>query len=149
MTTDWHSTFPQLQVHIISHTDISNSHRLNTYWKQWSYYNAVEKDNLKETFPRCRCWTITIDDSHLLLTGCTESHRVKLKKQIPWNKCKMPFKCNHSKLYATSFAYTVHCTWHKKKTLIGWRNVWNMAPDQEVDQRGHGERLCKKRLPRT
>jgi len=35
----------------------------------------------------------------------------------------------------------------EKKTLIGWRNVWNMwwrAPDQEVDQRGHGERLCKK-----
>jgi len=31
--------------------------------------------------------------------------------------------------------------------LIGWRNVWNMrwrAPDQEVDQRGHGKRLCKK-----
>jgi len=30
-----------------------------------------------------------------------------------------------------------------KKTLIGWRNVWNMrwrAPDQ----RGHGKRLCKK-----
>ena len=28
-----------------------------------------------------------------------------------------------------------------------WRNVWNIrlkAPDQEVDQRGHGERLCKK-----
>jgi len=35
----------------------------------------------------------------------------------------------------------------EKKTLIGWRNVWNMrwrAPDQEVDQRGHGKRLCKK-----
>jgi len=35
----------------------------------------------------------------------------------------------------------------RKKTLIGWRNVWNMrwrAPDQEVDQRGHEERLCKK-----
>jgi len=35
----------------------------------------------------------------------------------------------------------------EKKTLIGRRNVWNMrrrAPDQEVDQRGHGERLCKK-----
>jgi len=30
---------------------------------------------------------------------------------------------------------------------MGWRNVWNMrwrAPDQEVDQRGHGERLCRK-----
>ena len=35
----------------------------------------------------------------------------------------------------------------EKKTMIGWRNVWNMtwrAPDQEVDQRGHGERLCRK-----
>ena len=35
----------------------------------------------------------------------------------------------------------------EKKTLIGLRNVWNMrwrAPDQEVDQRGHGKRLCKK-----
>ena len=35
----------------------------------------------------------------------------------------------------------------EKKTLIGWRNVWNMrwrASDQEVDQRGHGQRLCKK-----
>jgi len=35
----------------------------------------------------------------------------------------------------------------KKKSLIAWRNVWNMrwrAPDQEVDQRGQGERLCKK-----
>jgi len=35
----------------------------------------------------------------------------------------------------------------KTKTLIGWRNIWNMrwrAPDQEVDQRGYGERLCKK-----
>jgi len=35
----------------------------------------------------------------------------------------------------------------KKKTPIGWRNVWNMrlrAPDQEVDQRGHGKRLSKK-----
>jgi len=34
----------------------------------------------------------------------------------------------------------------KEKTMIGWRNVWNMrwrAPNQEVDQRGHGERLCK------
>jgi len=35
----------------------------------------------------------------------------------------------------------------EKKTLIGWRNVWNMswrAADQEVDQRGHEERSCKK-----
>jgi len=35
----------------------------------------------------------------------------------------------------------------KKKTLIGWRNVFNMrwrAPDQEVNQKGRGERLCKK-----
>ena len=35
----------------------------------------------------------------------------------------------------------------KKKTLIGWRNVLNMrwrAPDQEVDRRRRGERLCKK-----
>ena len=35
----------------------------------------------------------------------------------------------------------------EKKTLIGWRNVWNMrwrAPDQEVDQRGRGQRLCRK-----
>jgi len=35
----------------------------------------------------------------------------------------------------------------EKKTLIGWRNVWNMrwrAPDQEVAQRERGERLCKK-----
>ena len=35
----------------------------------------------------------------------------------------------------------------RKKTLIRWRNVWNMrreAPNQEVDQRGHGQRLCKK-----
>ena len=35
----------------------------------------------------------------------------------------------------------------EKKALIGWRNVWNMrlrAPDQEVDQKGRGERLCKK-----
>jgi len=35
----------------------------------------------------------------------------------------------------------------EKKKLIGRRNVWNMrwrAPDQEVDQRGHGERLYKK-----
>ena len=35
----------------------------------------------------------------------------------------------------------------EKKTLIGWRDVWNMrwrTPDKEVDQRGHGERLCKK-----
>jgi len=31
--------------------------------------------------------------------------------------------------------------------FLGEKNVWNMrwrAPDQEVDQRGHGERLCKK-----
>ena len=35
----------------------------------------------------------------------------------------------------------------EKKTLIGWRNVWNIrwwAPDQEVDQWEHGKRLCKK-----
>ena len=35
----------------------------------------------------------------------------------------------------------------EKKILIGWRNVRNMrwrAPDQEVDQRGHAQRLCKK-----
>jgi len=35
----------------------------------------------------------------------------------------------------------------EKKTLIGLRNIQNMrlsALDQEVDQRGHGERLCKK-----
>jgi len=35
----------------------------------------------------------------------------------------------------------------EKKTLIGWRGVWNMrwrSPDQEVDQRRHGERLCIK-----
>ena len=35
----------------------------------------------------------------------------------------------------------------EKKTLIGRRNVWNMrwrAPDQEVEQKGRGERLCKK-----
>jgi len=35
----------------------------------------------------------------------------------------------------------------EKKTLTGWRNVWNMrwrAPDQEVDQTEHGDRLCKK-----
>jgi len=35
----------------------------------------------------------------------------------------------------------------ERKTVIGWRNVWSMkwrAPDQEVDQRGLGERLCKK-----
>jgi len=34
-----------------------------------------------------------------------------------------------------------------QKTMIGWRNVWNMrwrAPDQEVDQWGCGQRLCKK-----
>jgi len=34
----------------------------------------------------------------------------------------------------------------KKKTMIGWRNVWSMkwrVPDQELDQR-LGERLCKK-----
>jgi len=34
-----------------------------------------------------------------------------------------------------------------KKTLIGGRNVWNIrwrAPYQEVDQRGHGQRFCKK-----
>ena len=32
-------------------------------------------------------------------------------------------------------------------TLIGWANVWGMrwmAPDQEVGQGGHGERLCRK-----
>jgi len=35
----------------------------------------------------------------------------------------------------------------EKKTLIGWRNVSNMrwrAPGREVDQRGLGQRLCKK-----
>ena len=35
----------------------------------------------------------------------------------------------------------------EKKTLIGWRNIWNTrwrASDQEVDQRGRRERLCKK-----
>jgi len=35
----------------------------------------------------------------------------------------------------------------EKKTMIGCRNVWNMrwrAPDQDVDQRGHGKRLYKK-----
>jgi len=37
----------------------------------------------------------------------------------------------------------------RKKTVIGRRNVWSMrwrAPDQEqeVDQRGLGQRLCKK-----
>jgi len=35
----------------------------------------------------------------------------------------------------------------KKKTVIGWRNVWSMkwrVPDQEVDQRKLGERLWKK-----
>jgi len=34
----------------------------------------------------------------------------------------------------------------EKKTLIGWRIVWSMkwrAPDQDVDQKGHGEKLCK------
>jgi len=33
-----------------------------------------------------------------------------------------------------------------EKTLIGWRNVWNMrwrAPDQEVDQRGRKEVVQK------
>ena len=38
-----------------------------------------------------------------------------------------------------------HVLW--KETVIGWRSVWNMrwrAPDQEVDQRGHAERLCRK-----
>jgi len=35
----------------------------------------------------------------------------------------------------------------EKKTVILCRNVWNMrwwAPDQEVDQRGHGKRWCEK-----
>jgi len=39
----------------------------------------------------------------------------------------------------------------EKKTLIGQRNVWNMrwrVPDQEVDQKGSGERFAK-RLSRT
>ena len=34
----------------------------------------------------------------------------------------------------------------EKKTLIGWRNVWNMrwkAPNEEVDQRGHGKKLSR------
>jgi len=34
-----------------------------------------------------------------------------------------------------------------KRRLIGWRNVWNMrwrAPYQEVEERGHRKRLCKK-----
>jgi len=35
-----------------------------------------------------------------------------------------------------------------RKEDTDWvKNVWNMrwrAPDQEVDQRGHGQRLCKK-----
>jgi len=34
----------------------------------------------------------------------------------------------------------------ENKTLIGRRNVWNMrwmAPNQEVDQRGHGEVVQK------
>jgi len=34
----------------------------------------------------------------------------------------------------------------RKQTLIGWRNVWSVrwrASDQEVDQRGVEERLCK------
>jgi len=35
----------------------------------------------------------------------------------------------------------------KKKTMNWQRNVWSMkrrVPDQEVDQRGLGERLCEK-----
>ena len=43
-------------------------------------------------------------------------------------------------------------TCYEKKTMTGWRSVWNMrwrAPDQEVDQRGCGERLCTKKLPCT
>jgi len=39
---------------------------------------------------------------------------------------------------------TVCC---KKKTMIGWRNVWSMkwrVSDQEVDRRGLGQRLCNK-----
>jgi len=34
----------------------------------------------------------------------------------------------------------------QKKTIIGWKNVWSMkwrVPNQEVDQRRLGERLCK------
>ena len=40
-----------------------------------------------------------------------------------------------------------HTRHYVSPKLTGWRNVWNMrwrAPDQEVDQRRHGERLCKK-----
>jgi len=35
----------------------------------------------------------------------------------------------------------------KRKTMIGCKNVWSMKrriPDLVVDQRGLGERLCKK-----
>jgi len=35
----------------------------------------------------------------------------------------------------------------EKKTMTGWRNVWSIkwrVPDQEVDERGPGERWCKK-----
>jgi len=39
------------------------------------------------------------------------------------------------------------CMCCEKMAMIRWRNVWSMnlrVPDQEVDQRGLKERLCKK-----
>ena len=49
----------------------------------------------------------------------------------------LPFILLH--FLCTHLWQLVHCN--------GWRSVWNMrwrAPGQEVDQRGRGERLCKK-----
>ena len=46
--------------------------------------------------------------------------------------------------HSPQFLAHIYCG---KMTVTGWRNVWNMrwrAPDKEIDQKGHGQRLCKK-----
>jgi len=52
---------------------------------------------------------------------------------------------SHSRVMYTTILFIPY-HW-EKKTLIGQQNLCSMrwkAPDQEVDQRGHGKRMCKK-----
>jgi len=58
------------------------------------------------------------------------------------------------KLYSGAYGHFLVCFLNSQKPADGDRgNYWGYnvgqwvlanAPDQEVDQRGHGERLCKK-----
>jgi len=83
------------------------------------------------------------------LCFCTTQENRKPKNCVFSPKYCMLFTKNNTKHIKISLGYSCDgmgmCC--KIKTLIGWRNVWSMkrrAPDQEVDHRGHGKRLCKK-----